>query len=120
MDLPLTLAVKRRALEDSIKSWRSSAPPLAVFVEVPMGRHSNPSLSAAFGVTLEVLQATLPGTIIYPINISDWKKSYPGFANAGKQQLVRAAAADGFTHARQDAVDAYCIGRAGDRLIRHG
>ena len=120
MDLPLTLAVKRTALIDSVKDWARSAPPIAVFVEVPMGRHGNPALSAAFGVTLEAIQSVLRSTLIYPVNISDWKRHYPGFANASKEQLVRAAAEDGFTHARQDAVDAYCIGRAGDRMLTEG
>lgn len=98
----VVLAADRLALE---------YPPMAVFIEQPMGRHPSPPLVMAAGAVAGAVYGALRDVYAHPVmvefaNISDWKKEAVGHSNASKEQVLRWARSLGYTGLEQDPADA--------------
>ena len=79
-----------------IADLASKAPPLLICIERPSGRFPNPSLMAAWGVTIEALQSGLHDyfgrpVMIIPVAPSQWKKRCLDNGNAPPSAYLAAA-----------------------------
>ncbi len=80
-----------------------------VAVELPFTPHQNVALMGVAAVTLEAVQAAVPGAVVLDVNTGVWKRDTVGFGNASKEHVMAHARAQGYDGSDQDVADAWCI-----------
>lgn len=90
------LALLRRQTVELVEGFLPTHPPVAVFVEQPVGRFPSPWLMAGWGVLMETLYTTLQDLREFPTMVeaytpADWKKR-AGLAGNADKDAIRARA----------------------------
>ena len=117
-DKPRRLVEQMRRTERFADAMADHFPPLAVFVELPTGRHPSPWLTMSCGAVLTGLSIALRERYAHPVSIrtiavSAWKKRVLGNGNASKDAVMAWAQANGYESDRQDGADALAVAAFG-------
>jgi Holliday junction resolvasome RuvABC endonuclease subunit len=111
---PEQLGVIREHLAGFARTMAGHFPPMAVYVEQPVGVTPNPPLVMAAGEIATTLRIALRHVHAYPVEVflvtpSTWKYPVVGNGNASKEACMARARELGYRGAAQDEADAVCI-----------
>jgi Holliday junction resolvasome RuvABC endonuclease subunit len=114
---PKQLGVIRDHLVGFARTMAGYFPPVAVYVEQPVGRTPNPALMMAAGEIATTLRVALSGVHTHPVEVflvtpPTWKRPVVGNGNAGKDACMARAVELGYRGDVQDEADAVCIAEA--------
>ena len=92
-DKPRRLVEQTERVRTFADAMADHFPPLAVFVELPTGRHPSPWLMMTCGAVLAGLSLALRTRYAHPVTIrtvavSSWKKQVVGAGNASKEAVL--------------------------------
>jgi Holliday junction resolvasome RuvABC endonuclease subunit len=89
-------------------------------VEIPWAASASSfSLLAIAAVTLEAIQAAVPGAVVLDVPTQTWKKDSVGHGNASKADVLAHAQGLGYQGDDQDSADALCMAQgAWERWLR--
>jgi hypothetical protein len=114
--LPERLVQTLERAQLAVESWSRHFPPVAVRVELPVGRFPSPSLTATWAVTLVALRQGLPAGLLLdwktPKNWMDQLGIRARAGEAGKRAIMESARMLGYSQDDQDGADATCVGES--------
>jgi hypothetical protein len=109
LDFPAFLPAAHDAAMRLIGAAHPNMPPTVVSIEMPVGPHVKPTLTATWGVTVEVFAATLPAVVVWTPKTPEWRKTFGIENKTPKAELVTIAQGVGYTGEDDNEAEACLI-----------